>query len=418
MQKSTTQCALTGARICLIFEHSLSHYTRLLQEIRALQAAGATVQLLTAHGEDEPLPPGVDRTVAPLTLSLPGSELAWRPLRVADNLLRTVIRAALARHPQRASRVRRRELRRIAGNVDLMWVIDFPSLPSALSEARRAGVPVVYETVDLVPEYQYLGDRHRRRALALEHQLIYQVDGFITACDSYADYYVEHYGQLLKRRPVVRNNMPEHISMKLRQSQVPLRFLFLGSLMFDRPVLELIQAMALVHSNVTLTLQGKNYLGTRPQKLVDQLGLQQRVRILDPCPPNTIVETAAQYDVGIVALRGENENERRASTSKLFTFMAAGLAILGSNLPGIARLVRRYGNGMLVEGFSPADWATSIDRFAQTPLAEVDAMKQRSLAAAEIHSWEREQVAYIHEFQRALACSTRSTKVTENLTQR
>jgi glycosyltransferase involved in cell wall biosynthesis len=164
----------------------------------------------------------------------------------------------------------------------------------------------------------------------------------------------------------------------------------------------LIEAMALVTSDVTLTLQGKNHIGEQPMERMEQLGVRDRVILLDPCPPEDIVEVAAQYDVGIVALRGADENERRAATSKLFTYIFAGLAVLGSDLPGIARVVNEHHNGVLVEGMEPAAWAAAIDRMAAMPIAELDAMKQRSLGASAQYSWERQKPLFIAEFQRAL----------------
>jgi len=396
---------LEGVRICLIFEHSLSHYTRILQEIAALQLAGASVHLLTSFSGSEQPPAGVARTVSPLEAEaqIPASGLAWRPARIADNIARGVLRRVLAPLLRsRVSRVRVAALRALASDCDLFWVIDFPSLPTAVAVAKETGTRVLYETVDLVPEYPYRGERYRRDALALERALLGEIDGFITAADSYADYYVEKYGAALSRRPIVRDNMPDHIVSAPRLTSRPLQLLFLGSLMFDRPVYELIDAMALVRTDVTLVFQGKNYLGDEPASRVTAHGLASRVRIIEPCPAEEIVEVAARYDIGIVALRGDNENERRASTSKLFTYMSAGLAILGSDLPGISRVVNQYENGVLVPGMTAAAWAEAIEQTAAMADSQIDAMKKRSLLAAQEHSWERQRSLFIQEFLTAL----------------
>ena len=396
---------LAGVRICLVFEHSLSHYSRLLMEIEALQAEGASVRLLTSHGRPEDAPPDLPQTIAPLDSWRPGSRIRWRPARIAHNVTRnTLHRAVRWAYPRRYSRLRVSALEKLAGQVDLFWVIDYPSLPTVVHAAEKAGARVLYETVDLVPEYQY----RSRRELRGERRVVGRVDGFITACDSYADYYMERYGgAILPRRPVVRDNMPPKSVVTFKPSESPLRLIFLGSLMFDRPVRELIEAMALTSAPVTLTLQGKNYLGRKPEARIAELGLQDRVRVVEPCPPEEIVETAAEYDAGIVALRGENENERRASTSKLFTYMAAGLAVLGSDLPGIARVVKLHSNGLLVGGLRPADWAMAIDGLASMPVSAIDRMKQHSIEAARLYAWEKQRPAFLAEFLRALGRNSR-----------
>ncbi len=397
---------LAGVGICLIFEHSLAYYTRLLQEIRALQEAGAIIELVTSNAVRGDAPDGIAQTFAPLwaVRESRASRFQWRPVRGLDNRVRRLVRPFVQRLlTWHAVRVRVKTLRTLADRADILWVIDEPSLPTAVDAVRGTRMKIVYETVDLVPEYGYRGGRYRRKRLEEEGRLISRVDGFITACDSYADYYMERYGRTrLSRRPVVRDNMPEHIAHTIRPVSGPLRLLFLGSLMFDRPVAELIEAMHQVSSDVTLTFQGRNLLEDEPSQLIERLGLADRVQILDPCPPEQIVDVAREYDVGIVALRGNDENERWASTSKLFAFMSAGLAILGSDLPGVSRVVQEHRNGILVEGMDAAKWARAIDELASMPCEDVNVMKQGSLDAAQSYSWERQKPVFLGEFARAL----------------
>lgn len=397
--------SLQGVRICLVFEHSLSHYTRILEEVRGLLDAGASVRLLTSFRGDDLAPFGIPRVYAPLEPPniIPASQLRVRLLRIADNLMRSVVRKiAGALRRRGALRKRLATLRELARETDIFWVVDFPSLPTAHSVARSMNVRLVYETVDLVPEYRYKGERWRRRALSIERAILPELDGFITASESYADYYVETYGDVLPGRPMVRDNMPAQIVARPRRTQRPIRLLFLGSLMFDRPVMELITAMSLVSSDVTLTFQGKNYLGDEPLERVRALGLEERVLLLGPCAPQEIVPVAAEYDVGVVALRGIDENERRASTSKLFTYMSAGLVVLGSDLPGISRIVMEHQNGMLVPGMSPEEWARAIDALANMDDQSLDAMRARSLNAARPLAWDAQRPAFLSVFRQAL----------------
>jgi len=400
LQAQSEDFPLAGVRICLVFEYSLSHYTRILVEIEALQAAGAAIQLLTSYLSPEDAPPGIPRTIAPLGNSVPDGKTLRRPTRIARNMVRHSLHRVIGRPwPERHPLPRGAALRKLAKQVDLFWVIDYPSLPTVVDAAKTTNARILYETVDLVPEYQY----RSRRELEGERRVIGRIDGFVTACDSYADYYMERYGvSILRRRPVVRDNMPPRIVAKYKPSEQPLRLIFLGSLMFDRPVSELIESVAHSTKNVTLTFQGKNYLGEEPHARIAELGLQDRVKVLEPCAPEESVQTAAEYDIGVVALRGENENERRASTSKLFTYMAAGLVILGSDLPGIARVVQRHSNGVLVGEMRPADWAMAIDRLASMPSSDIDDMKQHSLDAAQLYAWEKQRPAFLAEFLRAL----------------
>lgn len=393
---------LEGVRICLVFEWSLSHYTRILQEIDALRSAGADIVLVTSHPRPEDAPPGIRVVVAPLDVSMVDSPLRWRPARISHNIARRWLRQAMTMVDTGwNARLRRMALNRIARDVDVFWVVDYPSLATTLDAAKGSGARLVYETVDLVPEYAHFTESQRKTMLEEEQRLISNVDSLITACDGYADYYVERYSaELPSTCPLVRNDAPATILGEPAPIRRPLRALFLGSLMHDRPVFELIDAMALLRSGVSLTFQGKNLLGDEPARRIAALGLQDRVRIIAPCPPDEIVDTASRYDIGIVALRGLDENERRASTTKLFTYMAAGLIVLGSNLPGIARIVQTFKNGLLVTGGEPGDWAAAIDLLAQLPSEALESMKANSLVGARAHSWETQMPAFVDEFSR------------------
>lgn len=401
---------LEGCRICLVFDFGLAHYSRLLLQIGALQAAGAQVRLLTPNPEAG-APPGIETVCSPLgsnwelVQSIGWSTHGWSPFRPLRKIARVVAKYASAR--VNAARYERR-LRAIAESVDIVWVIDFPRLGQVLRATRRRRARVVYETVDLVPEYLYQGVDYRRKCLDEERRLIGRINGFVTACDSYADYYLERYGNAgLLRRPTVRDNAPGEIVAHVKATEFPLRLLFFGSLMSDRPVLELVEAVGMTTSDVTLTFQGTNLLDEharlRIADRVAQLGLQGRVDFRAPCAPDSIVETVTAYDVGVVALRGADENERRASTAKLFTYMAAGLAVLGSDLPGIARIVRSHDIGLLVDGMDPHAWAAEIDRLASLPASAIDAMKERSLGAGGLYAWEHQEPAYVAEFVRTLS---------------
>ncbi|MEZ5124795.1 MAG: glycosyltransferase [Thermoleophilia bacterium] len=370
-------------------------------EIDALQAAGAHVRLLTSNKCAKDAPSDLPQTLEPLLDDgwTTGSSLRWRPARVAHNLVRmTLYRVLIRSFPQALTHRRRHALAQLVDQVDLFWVIDFPSLPSVMDAIADTDVRVVYETVDLVPEYM----PNRRLQLARERNLVGRVDGFITACDSYADYYMERYHKHLRRRPVVRDNMPAKQVAECGVTNQPLRFLFLGSLMFDRPITELIEAMALTTMPCTLDFQGKNLIGEEPLRRIEELGLQDRVHIVASCPADQTVSTSAAYDVGIVALRGNDENERRASTSKLFTYMSAGLAILGSGLPGIARVVTRFENGLLVGSMRSDDWAAAIDTMCHMQPSAIDALRSRSLEGARHHSWTTQRPAFVDEFHQAL----------------
>lgn len=383
---------LQGKRICLVRETRVSHGSRIPRQIRLLQEAGAEVVIVTANPDPADKPAGVSYFVSPLETSdvmcpmvIPASSARLRPVRIASNLTRNAIRWTLTRVAQWRANTHSRErvMRRLAPSFDLFWVVDYPGLPSTMEYAKRFGNGrVLYDTIDLVPEFDYdhVPESLRTARLEGEREHIGKLAGFVTACESYARYYDERYGDVEGyRSPTVYGNAPDTTVNVPGDRIGALRMLFMGNLTYDRPIYELIDAMSLVESDVTLTFQGENRLGQGLHDRVRESGLMSNVRIEAACPVEDVVAVASRHDVGIVALEGRNENERRAETTKVYTYMAAGLAVLGSDLPGIARVVRAAGNGVLVSGLAPEDWARAIDGLAALDAGELEAMRSRSL---------------------------------------
>ncbi|MDZ4169162.1 MAG: glycosyltransferase [Coriobacteriia bacterium] len=419
---SALDTPLAGARICLVASNTLMFHRRFLLEMQALEDAGAYLRIVGFY-EDSPAPPGKEFHPVPLNTRrrpaveelVPAGSASARGVRsrVENTALGIARRLAyqpwvrkpvdLVLGPEFTTTPRTELLQQFAPNTDIFWAVDYLNLENTSAVAARSGVPLVYETIDLIPEYDHLGPAFSRRARKIERNLMSQVAGFVTACDGYADYYEERYGDIPGfRRPVVHDNAPEHSVPSIRPTGESRRFLFLGALTFDRPIVELIEACAAAGGAVDLTFQGEDYLGDAPRQRIADLGLGDRVRIVEPCSGESIVETAAAYDVGIVALRGRNENERRATTTKLLTYMAAGLAVIGSDLPGISHVVSTHKNGRLVDEAEHGGWASALVAMSALPALELDDLKRRSLAGSADHSWAHQRPVFVEEFRRVL----------------
>jgi len=398
-----SQGVLYGKTICLVFEYALSHYSRLLDEINLLEDQGAKIILLTST--KQAMSVQVPASVTPRTKTpVEPRQHANRIARIIHNKTHQFV-SRLRNGPNilSISPLRQQELQALVQTVDAFWVIDYLSLPSTMAAAQLAHIPVIYETVDLVPEYPYWGKRIQRKMLKGERDIINQLSGFITAADSYAQYYQNEYvPTILANPPVVRDNMPNYTVNAPSKTTKPLKFLFFGSLMFDRPIKELLQAVSYSTEAFTLTFQGKNLLGDAPFLWAQELNVTDRVVIKDPCPAGSIVQEAAQYDVGVVALQGNDNNERYASTSKIFTYMTAGLAVLGSDLPGIAGVIRSAKNGELVPNMTPRLWAKAFDHMAQMNVGTIDTYRTNSLAFAKDRTLDKQKDAFLGVFEKAL----------------
>jgi glycosyltransferase involved in cell wall biosynthesis len=97
-------------------------------------------------------------------------------------------------------------------------------------------------------------------------------------------------------------------------------------------------------------------------RLVAYAERDSRLRILPPVAPERVVETMTGYDMVAVP-------SRWLETGPLVVLesFAAGTPVLGSNLGGIAELVRDGVDGVLVEPDDTATWGAAIARLAREP---------------------------------------------------
>ena len=387
---------LQGRTICLAHRGSLRYASRLLQEIGALRDCGAHIVFLAHHPDTEYVPDGLDIVVAEDAPPLPPSTARVWLVRVVSNVVRNRVRGLYANWT--ASNPLKRAMERRP--IDLIWAVDWPMLKRYSLRARLNGIPILYETLDLYPEQSSMREEDRIREVRSEGRALRRVAGFVTAGEAYADYYVEQHK--LTYRPVVRDNASGPRVSAIRPTEPPVSLIFMGALTINRNLPNLVRAMALSSARIRLTLQGEDRLAPQIQDLIRELGVEGRVSIEEPVPPDRLTLAASRHDVGIVSLEPASRNEELASTTKLFTYMSAGLAVIGSDLPGLASVVRRHDIGWLVSGQEPDAWACAFSQIENSPPCVIDDFKRRSLAASEAHSWESQGPGYLNEFRKAL----------------
>ena len=89
------------------------------------------------------------------------------------------------------------------------------------------------------------------------------------------------------------------------------------------------------------------------------------------------------YDVGLVFYRPDSVNQIYCSPCKLFEYLSAGLAILGSDVPGIRNAIGASRVGILAADNSVAAIRMGIEEFAER---RVDLRAMQQSAAALFHS--------------------------------
>ena len=130
------------------------------------------------------------------------------------------------------------------------------------------------------------------------------------------------------------------------------------------------------------------------------------------CPPAPREELRAslwEADIGVVDYTFSVEptsNQRHCAPTKLYEFMAAGLAILGSNNDSLRDVIEREAIGCCAKGDSPGDLARALGELIGRDLAQ---MKERAKTVfAETYSYEKACAAEVRAIAEALRAEGRS----------
>jgi len=278
-------------------------------------------------------------------------------------------------------------------------------LPGALI-ARLTGARLVYDSHELATGVEYRSGAWARLVHMLEAALVPRCAAVITVSDGIADRLRARYA--LRARPVVLRNVSDLVlcdrpgSPGLRarlgiERGEPL-VLHQGSAAPGRGCDVLIRAVAGM-PGVHLVLLGAadDANAADLAALARAQAATDRVHILPSVALEDLLADTAEADVGVSLLSDSCENHRLALPNKLFEYIAAGVPVLTSALPELARIVRGRAIGWTVD---PADAADVRRGLTQALSARGDAaLRARVAAAARELCWpvERRRLLELYE---------------------
>jgi glycosyltransferase involved in cell wall biosynthesis len=116
-----------------------------------------------------------------------------------------------------------------------------------------------------------------------------------------------------------------------------------------------------------------------------------RVHVHPAVPPAELMRAQRDFDVGLITTNPTSRGNILAVPNKLFEYMHAGLAVVASAMPFMARIVEETGAGLVYEGGSAESLAAAINALA-ADRPQLAALRSRALeAAVSEHNWERER---------------------------
>jgi glycosyltransferase involved in cell wall biosynthesis len=287
---------------------------------------------------------------------------------------------------------------------DVIVANDWNALPIAVRAQARTGAKIVAD----LHEYAPLHWENRKVWMALISPMIDfhlrraapHIASAVTVCQTIAERYEREYGL---RCGVVRN-IPAAKQLASFRATDPgkIRLVHHGNATRDRMLHLMVEAVAKSDARYSLHFHlidnDRAYL--EELKRLSSTMAPGRVSFDDPMPPAEIVSTIARYDMGIHLLPPSNFNHYAALPNKFFDFVFAGLGVCVGPSPEMARIVKEHGCGIVVPSFEPDDIAAALNRMTAP---ELDAMKQRAIAACASFSPQREMQTMRDAVARVLA---------------
>jgi len=280
---------------------------------------------------------------------------------------------------------------------------DAMSLPIAIKAAQQTGAKVLFDAHEYSPGQRT--NTLKRRAMVIPF-LTYLItryapraDAMITVEESIARRYQENFGL---KAAVIRNAPPYQPLPFHPTPQDHIQLIHHGGAMRDRLLEKMIDVVALSDDRYTLTfmlLPDEDGYLDELKALAARLA-PSRVTFRDPVAPADIARTINAYDIGLFLLPPVSLSYAMALPNKFFEFIMAGLAVAIGPSPAMAAIVQQHELGVVADNFEPQALADRLN--ALTP-DDIDAMKQRSLAAAKDLNAENEMRKLHDIYARLLA---------------
>lgn len=335
-------------RVAMLLHKTVVHDSRVRREAAALAAAGHDVVVLELAEVDTPELDGFRRRSV-----LPP---AWVKRRLPFALYRFVFLAWFVRGI-------------VAERPDVIHAHDAAMLLPGVVGRRLTGARLVYDSHELATSVPYREKTWAAFVAGIERIGIPRSAAVITVSDGIAARMRERYG--LRSTPVVLRNVSDLAAGDgtggLRVAagvgpDVPL-VLHQGAPAPSRGCDTIVRAVARMDDAVRLVFLGDadDGYGAPLRALIDELGVGDRVTTLPSVPLEELLAYTREADVGVTLLQDTCENHRLALPNKLFEYIAAGLPVVGADLPEVRALIGRYGIGWVADPEDPDALAAALD---------------------------------------------------------
>lgn len=279
--------------------------------------------------------------------------------------------------------------------LDVLYANDLDTLGANALVSLIRRKPLIYDSHEYflgVPEIQHKG-LVKWVWKSIENFSFPQVNSFITVNDSIARLYSKVYK---KRICVIRNmslrsaiNFDKNISDLDLPKDTFVMVMQGAGINIDRGYEEAILSMKQI-DNALLLIIGKGDVIEVLKSIVKAHNLESKVRFLGVLPYAKMMQYTAASHLGLTLDKDLSINYKFSLPNKLFDYINAGIPVLGSNLPEVAKIINDYEVGIITDEVTPEAIAKAVNSIIK------DTEKYRHYVdkcqmASQVLNWETEQ---------------------------
>jgi len=260
---------------------------------------------------------------------------------------------------------------------DVVHAHDLDTLFAGWLGTRKSGAKLIYDAHELETDRNLPLVRFEKTYRALiERWLIRHCAAVITVSDSIADHLAKRYRlprpAVVLNAPVTTEAIRPDRRLDLRADldlpeDVPLA-LYVGGLMPGRGIDQAVRALPHAPHLQLAALGPRQEVATNDiLELAENLGVRDRLRLVDPVPPEQLKRYIARADLSLILLQNTCLNHYYCFPNKLLQSLLAGVPVLVSRLIELERMVAMTGAGKVVDETDPQAIAQAMDDVIAAP---------------------------------------------------